>query len=354
MIGIEETKKRILGHYKKYPQLELQDIFKYVYQSSFGCEHLLASEERAREYIKREYAECKGIIPGTDKLDGAYSRVSLACLDDGLAPETLARLFCLSAKKEDTGEMALKSKLCCVRALIDEGLLPFSTEEFEENLKVWAEAGYPAVHHSQAFRAEYRPAYRVIADEFVQFLPLFSKIDRLLEQGNVILAVEGGSASGKSTLAEMLSKIYACTLFHMDDFFLRPEQRTAKRLSEIGGNVDRERFLSEVLLPLSEQKTVRYKKFDCSMGALGETEELEPKKLTVVEGAYSMHPELEVFYNLSVFLDISPELQRARIEKRNSPAFAERFFNTWIPMENRYFEATGAKARCSVSFEIKQ
>lgn len=353
MMKSEEIKKRILAHYEKYPQLELQDVFKYVYQSSFGCEHLLASEERAREYIKREYAECRGIAQGIDKLDGPYSRVSLSCLDSGLAPETLARIFCLSAKKEESGAKELESKLCCVRVMIDEGCLPFSSEDFENSLKVWDEAGYPAIHHSQRFRDLYHPAYRVIADEFVQFLPLFSKIDKLLEHGKVILAVEGGSASGKSTLSEMLSKIYDCTLFHMDDFFLRPEQRTTERLAEIGGNVDRERFLSEVLLPLSEQRTVKYRKFDCSSGSLGELEAFEPKKLTVIEGVYSMHPELARFYDLSVFLDISPELQRARIEKRNSPSFAARFFDTWIPMENKYFGVTGAESRCSLSIEIK-
>ncbi|MBQ8758231.1 MAG: hypothetical protein IJZ20_00890, partial [Clostridia bacterium] len=79
------------------------------------------------------------------------------------------------------------------------------------------------------------------------FLPLFAKLDGMLLTGNVRLAVEGGSASGKSTLGALLESVYDCTVFHMDDFFLRPEQRTPERFAEIGGNVDRERFLSEVL-----------------------------------------------------------------------------------------------------------
>ena len=40
----------------------------------------------------------------------------------------------------------------------------------------------------------------------------------------------------------------------MDDFFLRPEQRTEERLKEVGGNVDRERFLEEVARPLTNKK----------------------------------------------------------------------------------------------------
>ena len=79
---------------------------------------------------------------------------------------------------------------------------------------------------------------------------------------------------------------------------------------------------------------------------------ISPKNLVVVEGAYSMHPELEKFYNFSVFLDISHEQQRERILRRNSPELAQRFFNEWIPFENKYFEKTRIKQRCDVTIQI--
>lgn len=40
----------------------------------------------------------------------------------------------------------------------------------------------------------------------------------------------------------------------MDDFFLRIEQRTPERMTEVGGNVDYERFLETVLFPVSAKK----------------------------------------------------------------------------------------------------
>ena len=61
-----------------------------------------------------------------------------------------------------------------------------------------------------------------------------------------VLAIDGPCASGKSTLAEQLSKEFDCVLIHTDDFFLRPEQKTPERLAEIGGNFDRERFFEDV------------------------------------------------------------------------------------------------------------
>ena len=56
------------------------------------------------------------------------------------------------------------------------------------------------------------------------------RIDELLSrQGRVLVAIDGKCASGKTTLAARLAECYDCNVFHMDDFFLRPEQRTEER-----------------------------------------------------------------------------------------------------------------------------
>ncbi|MBQ9692998.1 MAG: phosphoribulokinase [Clostridia bacterium] len=186
-----------------------------------------------------------------------------------------------------------------------------------------------------------------MANRYASYLSLFAKIDALIKKGNAIVTLEGGSASGKTTLARILQEVYGCTVFHMDDFFLRPEQRTPERFAEVGGNVDRERFYEEVLKPLKNNETVRYRPFDCSTQSLKDELIVTPEKLTVIEGAYSMHPAFEEYYDLAVFLDIEPEYQRTRILKRNSPQLAKRFFEEWIPLENRYFSETKIKERCA-------
>ena len=66
-----------------------------------------------------------------------------------------------------------------------------------------------------------------------------------------------------------------------------------------------------------------------------------------------MHPELAEYYDFSVFLDISEELQRARIQKRNSPAMAQRFFDEWIPLEQIYFSGFDIKDRCGLVLHIE-
>lgn len=180
------------------------------------------------------------------------------------------------------------------------------------------------------------------------------EIQRLLSQKErVIIAVEGGSAAGKTTLGKELEQEFGCSVLHMDDFFLRPEQRTRERLEEPGGNVDRERFYEEVVIPLQKGEPVEYRPFDCTTLTIQPSKVLSLEKLIVVEGAYSTHPELGRYYDLSVFMDIEPELQRERIVKRNGSEKAKLFFERWIPMEQTYFEVMKVKERCDMILSVR-
>lgn len=194
-----------------------------------------------------------------------------------------------------------------------------------------------------------------IVSKYTEYERIFFKIDRLIEKkDSVVVAIEGGSASGKTTLANILQMVYECNVFHADDFFLRPQQRTKERLGEIGGNLDRERFLEEVIEPLRNRETVVYRRFDCLSKTLGEPITVIPKKLTVVEGAYSMHQAFEKYYDLAIFLDIDPEYQKKRILKRNNLEIATRFFKEWIPLENVYFSGTHIKERVDLILNINE
>ena len=123
----------------------------------------------------------------------------------------------------------------------------------------------------------------------------------------------------------------------MDDFFLRPEQRTAERFAEVGGNVDYERFHAEVLQPLMTRQPFAYRPFDCSTFELSEPVCVQPRQLNLIEGSYCLHNYFGDPYDLKILLTIEEQEQRDRILRR--PAFLhERFFTEWIPMEQRYAE----------------
>lgn len=182
---------------------------------------------------------------------------------------------------------------------------------------------------------------------------LFSRIDSMLERGSVKIAIDGHSASGKTTLAKILQEVYDCTVFHMDDFFLRPEQRTSERFSKPGENVDHERFLKEVLVPLQKGQNVNYRRFDCGNMKIREGQTITPEKLVIIEGAYSMHPNLSKHYDFCVFLDIEPDLQKQRILKRNTKDQAKMFFDKWIPLEQAYFSQFNIKEKADMIISVK-
>ena len=165
---------------------------------------------------------------------------------------------------------------------------------------------------------------------------------------NLLIAVDGRCASGKTTLASILQEKTGCTVLHMDDFFLRPGQRTEQRMREPGGNVDYERFLEEVMLPLSRGEAFSYHAYDCGKKALSAAVHVAPGAVTVVEGSYSCHPVLWDYYHLHVFLSIEKEEQLRRIRRRNGEEAAGRFRDLWIPLEERYFTAYKIEERCEL------
>ena len=161
-----------------------------------------------------------------------------------------------------------------------------------------------------------------------------------------LIAIDGMCGSGKSTLGRILEEIYDCNLFHMDDFFLRPEQRVPERFAEPGGNVDYERFKEEILDHLSDPDGFSYQVYNCGIQALDNYVTVPYKKLNIIEGAYSNHPYFGAPYDLKFLCKITPEEQLNRILKRNGPEMLERFKAVWIPMENRYFETFGIEDGC--------
>ena len=181
---------------------------------------------------------------------------------------------------------------------------------------------------------------------------LYSDIEKLLtEKPHAIIAIDGPCASGKTSLAEALSHKYGGVVFHMDDFFLQMHQKTLERLNEPGGNVDRERFYSEVLLPLRDNASFSYCPYKCSDGCFSEPVSVSPHKLSIIEGSYCMHPELRPFYDYSVFLCVSPQMQKDRIMLRPKHKH-EAFFTRWIPMEEQYFNFFNIPEQCNIRLQF--
>jgi len=166
-----------------------------------------------------------------------------------------------------------------------------------------------------------------------------------------LIAIDGPCGSGKTTLAASLAKELNASLFHMDDFFLQPHQRTDARLAEPGGNVDYERFKEEVLDHIADADGVTFRPFNCHEWKLAdEAIHLPYNSIVIVEGSYSHHPYFSDIYDVKIFLEITKEEQKRRIIARDGEEIWPMFENKWIPMEETYFEEFAILAKANHIF----
>lgn len=341
------TKEYILHQFQTYPQLELQDLMKFLYQSSFGCEHLVSDFSKVKSNIELELQMSKNPYDSIEELDGDYVRLHL---NYGLSVNTLSTLFILSSQQEKNGTKQLEDKIQILLELISNHTLPFSLNESNEILLKWKAEGYPAIHHSNTFNQLYHPAYRLIHKKYVPFLELFKYIDN---EHPSMISIDGRCASGKTTLSMLLKQIYDCNVFKMDDFFLQPDQRTKERLKSPGENVDHERFETEVLIPLSKHEDVKLCKFNCSTMSIEPAILIPYKPLNIIEGSYSMHSNLQKYYDFSVFLTINKDEQIERLRKRN-PKMLNNFIQRWIPLEETYFNTFLIQDKCDIQINTSK
>lgn len=353
---MEELKKILAEHSRRYPRMAPRDAVKLIYQNEFGPGHLIRDEQEALRYLlaERSAVTANTAAPVLEFIGNGLVRVPLAAWCEEEYPSgALIRDFIRSAALHQGSMERFMTKLDALRQLCRQGIFSFSPEALEEYLVPYIAQGCPAVSHSTDYKDTYLPAYRVVRQDCLSLSPeavLLKELSRRQADGPILLAIDGRCASGKTTLAARLQTVLGCGVVHMDDFFLRPEQRTEERYSTPGGNVDHERFLQEVLLPLSRGEDAVYRPFDCSAMSLGEPVELKCGAVTVVEGSYSCHPDLFPYYHISVFLSLPPQEQMRRIVLRDGEEYSKVFEEKWIPLEERYFAQRNLQSLCTFSF----
>ena len=176
-------------------------------------------------------------------------------------------------------------------------------------------------------------------------------IDRKLkDDGYVIAALEGGAATGKTTLAAELAEMYQAPVIAMDDFFLPPAMRTPGRFALPGGNIDSERFDAQVAEPLRKRRAFAYPVYDCHADRMNGEKHVPVCPVILVEGVYSLHPLYRDVYNLRLFLRASPETRDARLRTRGDWLY-RRFQEVWLPLEDAYFASEDWKTICDAMID---
>ncbi|MGB9722741.1 MAG: hypothetical protein ACP5OO_03965 [Chloroflexia bacterium] len=161
----------IAGHLARHRAMAPCDVYKLLYQGVLGPEHLVASadfDDRLRAEYAALPAEANEPLWEEVRPDGELGRINLRPFK--ARGGDLERL--LAACRKTAGQIwGTVEELREVWARFVEQCQSGLWEEFPlpevRALAAWLEEqGYPAVHHSPAYRAANRPAYRLLARAF--------------------------------------------------------------------------------------------------------------------------------------------------------------------------------------------
>ncbi len=304
-------------HLNKYPQMQPQDGIKLLFQASFGGAHLISDKEKCLAAIKKEWSG-KQNINRFENLGENYVRANINAFEKEELP-FLCNLFIKGAKPAKEPEIL---DLSPVKEVFKDG---------EAFLSVYLKEGIRPVSHSEIYRQEYKPAYRVIPKKYADYWDILWEIH---SQAPSVIAIDGRAGSGKTTLANIISEVFECDIVRADDFFLPPALRTPERLSEPGGNIHYERLKEQVIENLGTE--FEYDVFDCSVMSLNGKRKINSKGMCVMEGSYSMHPYFGKYYDMGLFVTVDTNEQERRILKRNGENMLKMFKEKWIPMEEKY------------------
>ncbi|NMB43619.1 MAG: hypothetical protein GX995_05770 [Clostridiales bacterium] len=354
-------KQMLVDQFYKYPKMQIQDIVKLIYQSEFAGGHLISDKNKSLKYLQEELISISHnpTYKSQDLFENIGSNIYrlniVPAVEAGLSLDTINEIFVQTANNNKDSILNFERKLDILIEACKEGLLPFDITSIKKYLSNYKAQGYKAVSHTDIYRSNYYPAYRIISKEYIDYIDVFTSIDKLLlERERVIIAIDGMSGSGKTSLASLIEGIYDCNIFHIDDYFLPPHLKTEERLKEVGGNVDYVRFNEEVIRGIKTGNNFTYKKYNCQTMSMSKELTVSPKKLNIIEGSYSMHPSLVANYDLRIFLKQSPKQQSERILKRNGKFMHKKFMDLWIPLENIYFENLKIEEVSDIVIDVTQ
>jgi uridine kinase len=209
---------------------------------------------------------------------------------------------------------------------------------YQNVLKVMSSKGIEGLKWSESF-TQHQHAFVIIHNAWVPYLKLISKIDVLVQsQKEVMIAIDGDAASGKTTLAKKLQEIFHANLFHIDDFFQKPVIVPSDSNSKYGSNIDFRRMIDQIITPIKKKDYIKYQSMNHQTHQLKTPIVIKYKPINIIEGSFSMHPQLINLYDYKIFLGVSRLKQNIRILHRNGFSSWLKFIRRWIPNEKRYFK----------------
>lgn len=170
-VSASDWKTIVLEHKALYPEIQIQDIYKLVYQSIFGPGHMGTDESQIAKWLNEELSAI--VADSTVDLiedispTGTYFRINLRRFKyEGGKPELLCRAIAESAAEAGSDTAEFIAHWQTIVELIESQEVFFDQEQTTEFTESIARAGYPIIHHSDIYLRKYMPSYRVVSRKY--------------------------------------------------------------------------------------------------------------------------------------------------------------------------------------------
>ncbi len=153
----------------------------------------------------------------------------------------------------------------------------------------------------------------------------------------VVVAIDGPSGAGKTTLADAVATDLDCPVVRVEDLYPGWD-----------GLAEGVRLLSEcVLEPLSRGEVARYRAWDWVASAWGAERVVAPVPMLVVEGCGASVGAAGEFAALRVWVEAPTDLRRERGLARDGETYAP-WWETWAAQERALFTSDRTRERADL------
>jgi len=172
----------------------------------------------------------------------------------------------------------------------------------------------------------------------------------------LVVAIDGRSGVGKSTIASQLATVLPATVIPTDDFFaaeLTSADWDARSPSERARDaIDWRRLRRLALEPLRAGQPAIWHPFDFAGGERSngsyaissEAVRRDPAPVIILDGAYSSRPELASLVDCAILVEAPADTRRERLAVREASDFLDAWHRRWDAAEDYFFTQVRPRA----------
>jgi len=161
----------IKTHLQRYPLAEVVDIYKLLYQTANGPKHLVMMGIDENDFFEEwNNADAQNNPPIESlSVDGQLVRAHFGPLRRmNVSPAQVLSALYFTARSFAPNPELMIDWWKDLGELIEAGALELSLRQYAELDEDFLQFGFTAKHHSEAFVAEYKPAYFVIMRRIIE------------------------------------------------------------------------------------------------------------------------------------------------------------------------------------------